>query len=70
MNWDCAAVDWQQSKSEVRANWGRFSDSDLAAIAGKRPQLATTISDAYGVTDDEPSGRSETSKRVTCTPGR
>lgn len=53
MNWDSAEINWHRFKSEVRANWGKFSDADLAVIAGKRPQLATSISEAYGVTDDE-----------------
>jgi uncharacterized protein YjbJ (UPF0337 family) len=51
MNWDAAERNWPQFRSEVRANWGRLSDSHLAVIAGKRPRLASTISEAYGVTD-------------------
>lgn len=53
MNWDAAESNWPQFKSEVRANWGRLSDVSLTSIAGNRPRLANSISEAYGVTDDE-----------------
>ena len=53
MNWDIAQRTWPQFQNEVRANWSKLGDSELADIAGKRPQLISTIITAYGLTQDE-----------------
>lgn len=53
MDWDFTEVGWQQIRGEVHANWGRLTSAQLDSIAGKRACLASTISEAYGVTGNE-----------------
>ena len=53
MDWDIVAASWQRFRDEVHANWGKLTSVHLDSIAGKRAHLATSISEAYGVTGDE-----------------
>lgn len=53
MDWNSAEANWQQLRSEVRANWGRLTSGHLDVIAGRRSRLASTIREAYGLTGDE-----------------
>jgi uncharacterized protein YjbJ (UPF0337 family) len=53
MDWDIVEAIWQRFRDEVHANWGRLTSTHLDSIAGKRAHLASSISEAYGVTDDE-----------------
>jgi uncharacterized protein YjbJ (UPF0337 family) len=53
MDWNSAEANWQQLRSEVRANWGRLTSGHLDEIAGRRARLASTIREAYSLTADE-----------------
>jgi uncharacterized protein YjbJ (UPF0337 family) len=53
MDWKFVEASWQGFKDEVHANWGRLTSAHLDFIAGKRAHLASTITEAYGVTGDE-----------------
>ncbi len=53
MDWNSAEANWQQLRSEVRANWGRLTSGHLDEIAGMRARLASTIREAYSLTADE-----------------
>jgi uncharacterized protein YjbJ (UPF0337 family) len=53
MNWDRIAGNWKQAKGKVKEQWGKLTDHDLDAIAGKRDQLAGKIQNSYGVGKDE-----------------
>ena len=53
MDWDIVEAIWQRFRDEVHANWGRLTSAHLDSIAGKRAHLASSISEAYGVTVDE-----------------
>jgi len=53
MDWNFAEANWQQLRSEVRANWARLTSGQLDVIAGRRARLASTIREAYDLTGDE-----------------
>jgi uncharacterized protein YjbJ (UPF0337 family) len=48
MNWDQIAGDWKQFKGKVKEKWGKLTDDDLTAVAGKREQLAGLLQQKYG----------------------
>jgi len=49
MNWDRIEGNWKQFKGSARARWGKLTDQQLDAVAGKRDALAGKIQEAYGV---------------------
>ena len=52
MNWDQIAGDWKQMTGKVKENFGKLTDDDLVAAAGKRDQLVGKIQTRYGVAKD------------------
>ena len=50
MNWTLAENNWHQFKGRVRARWIEMSEKQLAAIAGKRSGLLSSIQSIYGLT--------------------
>jgi uncharacterized protein YjbJ (UPF0337 family) len=48
MNWDQITGNWKQFKGKVKEKWGKLTDDDLTAIAGKRDQLAGALQKRYG----------------------
>src|SRR5262245_42590780 len=48
MNWDQIKGDWKQFTGKVKEKWGKLTDDDLTAIAGKRDQLAGKLQERYG----------------------
>jgi uncharacterized protein YjbJ (UPF0337 family) len=53
MNWDTIEGNWKQFKAHVKEKWGKLTDDNLDAIAGKRDQLAGKIQETYGITKDQ-----------------
>ena len=53
MDWNIVEASWHRFREEVHANWGRLTSAHLDSIAGKRAHLASSISEAYGVTGAE-----------------
>jgi uncharacterized protein YjbJ (UPF0337 family) len=53
MKWSVAEANWDEFRSEVRAHWARLSNQQLDTAAGRRPQLARMIREAYGSTAEE-----------------
>src|ERR1051325_8743182 len=47
MNWDTIEGNWKQFKGHVQEKWGKLTDDNLDAIAGKREQLAGKIEETY-----------------------
>lgn len=39
MNWDTIKGNWKQMSGKVKQKWGKLTDDDLTAIAGKRDAL-------------------------------
>jgi uncharacterized protein YjbJ (UPF0337 family) len=52
MNWDQVQGKWKQYKGQLRAKWGKFTDSDLDVIEGNRQQLVGKIQEYYGLTKE------------------
>jgi uncharacterized protein YjbJ (UPF0337 family) len=52
MNWDVVEGNWKQFKGHVKEKWGKLTDDNLDAMAGKREQ-AGRIQETYGITKDQ-----------------
>ncbi len=48
MNWDIVEGKWAQLKGSVKEQWGKLTDDDLTAVAGKRDQLVGKVQEKYG----------------------
>jgi uncharacterized protein YjbJ (UPF0337 family) len=48
MNWYEIAGNWMQIKGKVKEHWGKLTDNDLIAVAGRRDQLAGVLQQKYG----------------------
>ena len=53
MNWDRIEGNWKQMTGKVKEGWGKLTDDDLTAIAGKRDQLVGRLQERYGIARDE-----------------
>lgn len=53
MNWDRIEGNWKQLTGNVKAQWGRLTDDDLAQIAGRREMLEGKLQERYGLARDE-----------------
>jgi uncharacterized protein YjbJ (UPF0337 family) len=49
MNWDTIKGDWKQVTGSVREQWGKLTNDDMTAIAGRRDQLVGQIQARYGI---------------------
>ena len=52
MNWDRIEGNWKEFKGEVKQQWGKLTDDDLAHIEGRRDELEGRIQKAYGYEKD------------------
>ena len=48
MNWDTIKGQWKQVTGKVKEKWGKLTDDDLTAIAGKKDQLVGKLQERYG----------------------
>ncbi|MDE1172873.1 MAG: CsbD family protein [Parvibaculaceae bacterium] len=48
MNWDQVAGNWKQISGEIRARWGKLTDSDVEIIRGNREKLEGVLQERYG----------------------
>ena len=53
MNWDIIEGKWKQAAGAVKTKWGKLTDDDLKAIAGKRDQLVGKLQERYGLAKDQ-----------------
>jgi len=53
MNWDLVEGKWKELKGSIRSKWGKLTDDDLEAVAGKKDQLVGRIQQRYGLQRDE-----------------
>jgi uncharacterized protein YjbJ (UPF0337 family) len=47
MNWDQIKGDWKQLRTKLKEKWGKLTDEDLVAIAGKRDKLISILAQRY-----------------------
>lgn len=52
MDWNQVEGNWKQVKGNAKRHWGKLTDSDLTAIAGRREELEGKIQERYGYTKD------------------
>ena len=48
MNWDQIKGNWNGVSDTIKRTWGKLSEDDLTAIAGRRDQLAGLLQEKYG----------------------
>ena len=53
MNWDIIEGKWKQASGTIKNKWGKLTDDDLKAVAGKRDQLIGKIQEKYGMAKDQ-----------------
>lgn len=52
MNWDQVKGQWNQFKGQVREQWGKLTDDDVAIINGQKDQLVGKLQERYGYAKD------------------
>ena len=52
MDWNQVEGNWKQLKGNAKRQWGKLTDLDLTAIAGRREELEGKIQERYGYTKD------------------
>jgi uncharacterized protein YjbJ (UPF0337 family) len=53
MNWDQIRQDWKQVSAKIKVTWGKLSEDDLEAIAGRRERFAELLQERYGYAKDQ-----------------
>jgi uncharacterized protein YjbJ (UPF0337 family) len=53
MEWESIETIWKQRTDSIKQRWGRLTDKQIAAIAGKREKLIEKLQEVYGVTREE-----------------
>ncbi|MFG1420158.1 CsbD family protein [Roseixanthobacter liquoris] len=53
MNWDRIEGNWKQFTGNVKAQWGKLTDDDIAEIKGNREVLEGKLQERYGLAKDE-----------------
>jgi uncharacterized protein YjbJ (UPF0337 family) len=53
MDWNRVEGNWKQVKGKIKEQWGKLTDNDLDAIAGKQDQLEGKIQQRYGYQKDQ-----------------
>jgi uncharacterized protein YjbJ (UPF0337 family) len=53
MNWTRIEGQWHQLKGNVKSQWAKLTDDDVANIAGKKEQLLGKIQEHYGILKED-----------------
>jgi uncharacterized protein YjbJ (UPF0337 family) len=53
MNWAQVSGKWDQVKGDIKSNWGKLTDDDLAFIGGKLDNLVGKLVERYGVKKEQ-----------------
>lgn len=53
MNWDRIEGNWKQFTGNVKTQWGKLTDDDLAQINGNREKLEGKLQERYGIAKDK-----------------
>jgi uncharacterized protein YjbJ (UPF0337 family) len=53
MNWKQIEGQWHQLTGQIRSQWGKLTDDDIAAIGGKKDELIGKLEVHYGLVKDE-----------------
>jgi uncharacterized protein YjbJ (UPF0337 family) len=53
MNWTIVEGKWAQLTGNLKSTWGKFTDSDITQLSGKRDNLVGLVQERYGVAKDD-----------------
>ena len=53
MNWDQIEGQWKTLKGTFREKWGKLTDQDIEAAAGKKEQIIGKIQQRYGIAKEK-----------------
>ncbi len=53
MKWEQIERDWKVFTPQVHAQWGKLTDDQLKAVAGKRDALSAKIQEVYAIKKEE-----------------
>jgi uncharacterized protein YjbJ (UPF0337 family) len=53
MNWEQIRGNWEQAKGELKIQWSKLTDDDLARIGGERDKLVGRLQELYGISKEE-----------------
>jgi uncharacterized protein YjbJ (UPF0337 family) len=53
MNQDILKGRWSQLKGELKTQWGKFTDNDIAQIEGQRDKLVGKVRERYGLARED-----------------
>jgi len=53
MNWTQIEGRWQTLTGQLKSQWGKLTDDDLANVAGKKDQLIGKLQERYGIVKDD-----------------
>jgi uncharacterized protein YjbJ (UPF0337 family) len=53
MNWAQIEGKWKQLKGDLKSTWGKLTDDDVVAIAGRKDKLLGILEERYGIARDE-----------------
>lgn len=53
MTWEELTGRWEQLKGQVKTQWGRLTDDDLAEVEGRREQLVGKVHERYAIAQEE-----------------
>ena len=49
MNWEEIQLNWNRLHWNLKERWGKLTDAEIDAIAGRREELITRLERSYGV---------------------
>jgi uncharacterized protein YjbJ (UPF0337 family) len=49
MNWTQMEGKWEQLKGDVKTEWAKLTDDDLAFVSGQRDKLVGKLQERYGM---------------------
>jgi uncharacterized protein YjbJ (UPF0337 family) len=55
MDWNVIEGRWHQLKGDLKHQWAKLTDDDIAAISAQREKLVGKIQERYGVLKDDAS---------------
>ncbi len=53
MNWDVIEGRWDQIKGELKGQWAKLTDDDVAKMGAKKDQLIGKLQERYGIVKDD-----------------
>lgn len=50
LNWDTIRGSWNQLKGDIKQQWGKLTDDDMAELQGNKDELVGKVQKRYGLT--------------------